>query len=435
MSKLLRIACCVLLMATIGTDAHAQKKNNNKPTKTELQAQQKQTTAARKQSQTQEKQLNRSIRAALDSTIILDNQIAQQQHDIDSLNADIDSLKQRIGALEEEMTQLQQQLAEKKTRYARALVDMQQHRKLQNKLLFIFSASNFDQMLRRLRYTQEYSAFLRAQGQMIKRQQAEVLRKQNELLAAKTKVETHRMAVQERMAQLEQDKQAQQQQTAYLRKNLKAVQRQIKEYQRQEAELNKQIDRIIQEEIAEAKRKAEEERRRREEAARNAANASSAAEKSTARTTERALAAAAEADVRLSSDFAANKGKLPMPVTGTCTVVGHYGRYTVSGLSHVQLDNKGIDIRAQQGAQARAIFSGTVSGVYQIGGANVVLIRHGDYISVYSGIDNPTVAKGDKVDTKQTLGSLANDNNGKPSLHFQLRRQSERLNPEQWLRR
>ena len=435
MNQLLRLACCVLLMANIGTHALAQKNKTAKPTKTELQTQQKQTAAARKKSQAQEKQLNRDIRAALDTALILENQIADQQHAIDSLNAQIDSLQTKIKDLEEQMALLQQQLAEKKARYARALVDMQRHRKLQNKLLFIFSAKNFDQMLRRLRYTNEYSAFLRAQGQMIKRQQAETLRKQNELLTAKAKVETHRVAVEERMAQLEASKQAQERQAAYLKKNLKTVQKQIKEYQRQEAELNKQIDRIIKEEIAEAKRKAEEERRRREEAARQAANASTAAEKSAARTTERALAAAAEAEEKLQANFAANKGKLPMPVTGAYNVVGHYGRYTVSGLEHVQLDNKGIDIRAQEGAQARAIFDGTVSGVYQLGGTHVVLIRHGDYISVYSGIETPTVAKGDKVSTKQTLGPLAGDSNGKPSLHFQLRRQSERLNPELWLRR
>lgn len=430
---LTRILCCILLITSLGgCNVYAQKR---KTTKQQLQAQQQQTTAARKKSQAQATQLNKNIQAALDTVILLDNQIEQQQHDIDSLNNNITTLQQQITALEEEMARLREQLSEKKTRYVRAMVNMQRHRKLQNKLLFIFSAKNFDQAIRRLRYTQEYSAFLRAQGQMIKQQQADILRKQNELLAAKTKLETHRVALQEQMALLEQAKDTQQEHVKYLNKNLKTLQRQIKEYQRKEADLNKQIDRIIQEEIAEARRKAEAERKRREEAARAAANASNAADKSAARTTERAIERAAAADTKLSTDFVANKGRLPMPVTGNATIIRHYGRYTVSGLSHVQLDNKGIDIRAQQGAQARAIFDGTVAGVYQIGTANVILLRHGEYISVYSGIDTPAVTKGEHVSTRQNLGTLATDDNEQPTLHFQLRKQSQRLNPEQWIKR
>ena len=494
----------LLLLATLSTaPANAQKAKKKsaakttqttKPTKKQLQAEQQQTTAARKKSQAQATQLNKNIQTAIDSVLILDHRLAEQQTVIDSLNKEIRTLQGKIAELEQEMSRLRKELAEKKERYARAMVHMQRHRKLQNKLMFIFSAKNFEQMLRRLRYTREYSAYQQAQGQIIKQQQAEVHRKQNELLAAKTKLETHRVAVEEKVALLEEGKKNQQQQVAYLNKNLKAVKQQIKTYQDKEAKLNAQIEQLIQEEIAEAKRKAEEERKRKEEAARRAAEAerkrlaeakaalekaeaekrkaeeaAKAAQTDTERTKakeavknsetalrnakseERAASKALEkaekaskstaadwtvetADTKLSANFASNKGKLPMPVSGSYSIVGHYGRYTVEGLSHVQLDNKGIDIRCQNGAQARAIFDGTVSGVYQLGGKQVILIRHGDYISVYSGLKNASVSKGQKVTTRQTLGEVANNDSGKPTLHFQLRKLSERLNPEQWLK-
>lgn len=489
------------LLAWEPVSAQKQKKKSTttttqttRPTKKQLQSEQQQTTAARKQSQAKATQLNRSIKVALDSVLILDHRIQEEQLAIDSLSREITRLKEEISALEQQMAQLRKELSERKARYARAMAHMQRHRKLQHKLLFIFSASNFEQMLRRLRYTREYSAYQQAQGQIIKQQQAEVHRKQNELLAAKTRLETARVAVEERRNQLEEGRQSQQAQVAYLNKNLKAVQQQIRDYQAKEAKLNAQIEEIIQAEIAEARRKAEEERKAKEEAARRAAEAerrrlaeakaaleraeaekraADAAAKSaqteaertkakedvkaketalrSAKSEERAAtkalakaekagATAAEswtapaADVKLSNNFAANKGRLPMPVTGSYSIVGHYGRYTVAGLSHVQLDNKGIDIRCQDGAQARAIFDGTVSGIYQLGGKAVVLIRHGEYISVYSGLKSATVSKGQQVSTRQALGEVANGDSGKPTLHFQLRKLSERLNPEQWLK-
>jgi murein DD-endopeptidase MepM/ murein hydrolase activator NlpD len=140
------------------------------------------------------------------------------------------------------------------------------------------------------------------------------------------------------------------------------------------------------------------------------------------------------ADRKLSSSFTSNKGRLPMPITGSYSVVGHYGTYTVPGLRNVTLDNKGIDIRGQQGAQARAVFDGTVSSVFQYGGQYIIMVRHGQYISVYSGLQSVHVSKGAKVSTKQTLGNVGRNDDGHYVLHFQLRNQTARLNPEQWVR-
>lgn len=123
-----------------------------------------------------------------------------------------------------------------------------------------------------------------------------------------------------------------------------------------------------------------------------------------------------------------------MPVTGGYQVVGHYGRYNPAGLSGVVLENKGIDIRVQQGAQARAIFDGVVSRVFQYAGRYIVMLRHGSYISVYSGLQSVGVSQGQTISTKTPLGVIGKNTDGNYVLQFQLRNESARLNPEQWVR-
>ena len=135
--------------------------------------------------------------------------------------------------------------------------------------------------------------------------------------------------------------------------------------------------------------------------------------------------------------FAANRGKLPMPISGAYIITSRYGQYAVEGLRNVKLDNKGIDIQGKPGAQARAIFDGKVAAVFQLNGLFNVLIRHGNYISVYCNLSSASVKAGDTVKTKQSIGQVFSDgtDNGRTVLHFQLRREKEKLNPEPWLNR
>ena len=465
------------------------------PTKAQLKKEQAATQAAKKQSQAQLAKLNKDVKASLDSVLILDHQIGKQQQSIDSLNKEIRSLDATIDTLNAELGRLQQELEVKKKRYARAMVHMRKNKSVQNQLMFIFSAENFSQMMRRLRYLREYSTFQKAQGELLKEKQLEVKAKQNELLAAKTQKEQNLQTVERQKQSLQGMKAHCQTQVNFLNKNIATVQQQIKEYQKKEAAINAEIDRIIQAEIeaarraeAERKRKAEEARKKAEaearekarklaeakaaaERARKAAEAAEAARRAAKTEAEKtaakaaaekakAEAKAAEAnvktatkeekverekyeawksndangDARLSSNFVSNKGRLPMPITGSYNVVGHYGNYAVAGLRNVMLDNKGIDIRGQQGCSARAVFNGTVSSVFQYAGSYIVMLRHGSYISVYSGLSSVSVRKGQSVKTKDTLGAVGQDSDGRFILHFQLRNESARLNPEQWVR-
>jgi len=446
-----------------------QSPKTSKPTKTQLQKQKAEAARQRKLQQERAQQLGKSIRTNLDSLLILDNQMARQTRSIDSLGTELKSLHAQIDTLESQLKHLQKQLEQRKSRYAKSLRQHRRTKSIQQRLTFIFSADNFAQMVRRMRYMQEYSTYQRAQGQLIKEKQAEITQTQNQLLAAQANMQTNLTAMQHHQRTLQTMKASCESKAQFLNKNLANVQQQIQEYQKREQALSDQIDRLIQEEIeaerrrraAEAARRkaAEEEARRKaaaEEARRKAA-AEEARRKATAETTRKSRSAkntstkrAAKetaaptpprsrvdtysGDTRLSNSFAANKGRLPMPVTGSYNVVGHYGNYNVQGLRNVTLNNKGIDIRAQQGASARAIFDGEVSSIFQYGGTYIVMLRHGSYISVYSGLSSVCVHKGQSVKTRETLGSIGPDSDGHYTLHFQLRKESERLNPERWVR-
>ena len=120
-----------------------------------------------------------------------------------------------------------------------------------------------------------------------------------------------------------------------------------------------------------------------------------------------------------------------MPITGPYRIVSHFGQYNVEGLKGVTLDNKGINLKGQAGAKARSIFDGEVSAVFGFGNTKVVMVRHGSYISVYCNLASVSVSRGQKVSTRQVLGSLTSEN----ILQFQLRRETSKLNPEKWLGR
>ncbi len=481
--------------------------------KTQLRNEKEATVKARKASQLQAAQLGKNIKANLDSVLILDNRIGKQRVSIDSLGKEINTLSTDIVRLTNELDTLQANLEMRKQHYAKALVHMRQNRTLQSKMMFIFSANNFSQLVRRFRYMREYSTFQKAQAAIIHEQQIEIKKKQNELLESKARLEANRTAMKQQQIHMEEMKSSCQVKVNYLNKNLTVVQQQIKVLQQKEASLDAEIERVIQEEIAAARRaeaerqrKLEEARKKQEAAARERARklaeakaaqerarraaaeaeakrkaaeaarkaAKSEAEKAAAKAAEeeaKAAEAAAkaevkaadaevkvaskeekegakadrkaekatiwtsnEADVKLSKSFTSNKGHLPMPITGSYQVVGHYGRYSPPGLSAVVLENKGIDIRGQQGAQARAIFDGEVSKIFSYSGRYIVMLRHGSYLSVYSGLSSVSVSQGQKVSTKSVLGTIGTNSDGNYVLQFQLRHESAHLNPEQWVR-
>jgi septal ring factor EnvC (AmiA/AmiB activator) len=137
------------------------------------------------------------------------------------------------------------------------------------------------------------------------------------------------------------------------------------------------------------------------------------------------------ADTKLSGSFEANRGRLPLPISGAYKLVRGFGPYSPEGLGKVRLQSNGWHLKGVSGARAQCIFDGIVSGIYYQGNQYIVTVRHGKYISVYINLASVSVRNGQKVSTRQQLGKLGSDN----TMQFQLRNWNNLLNPAKWIRR
>lgn len=375
----------------------------------------------------------KDIRSQLNNLSLLEAQIAERRKYINLLNNDIKAIDAEIRKIDSDIKKLEDELLVTKQRYAKSLRYMRSNRGIYSKLLFIFSAESFQHMVRRMRYLEEYATYQKLQGEQIIKHQNELKAKKAEktqALESKQKVLKDR---EEEQKKLEEQEMQQKELINSLKKKQSAINREIQSQRKKAEKLNREIDRLIQIEIEKARKRQEEERRAREAAERNKRSGTSS---SSGENVERMDEYKQNKEDRvLSSNFVKNKGILPMPVTGGYVIVNHFGKYNVPGLKNVQLDNKGIDIQTKPDAMARSIFKGEVSAVFEYAGLKGVLIRHGDYISVYCNLSSVLVKQGDKVDVKQAIGKIyTNKNDGNRTiLHFQLRKETVKLNPEEWL--
>ncbi len=390
----------------------------------------------------------KDVKSQLSNILILSSQISSQQEYVARIAHEVDSLNARIDSLQVQLKGLQRELDECRRKFQRSLMYMHRNRTTANKLMFIFSADNFKQAYRRMRYVEEFAKYQRAQGEMLKNKALVVRKAQEKLLA--TKDEKARLLANGKAEQekLEGQKNERQTMVDKLKKQQKKLQTALTQQQKKQKQLDAKIDKLIQEQIAaERRRKAEEERKRKaaEEKARQAAAKKNAGKSNSKKTTPDKSSAGKTAtpsfpeplsiDRQLSTNFTANKGKLPMPITGGYAITGRFGNNNVEGLRGVKLDNKGINITGKKGAQARCIFNGEVTSVFSFGGYVNVIVRHGSYISVYCNLSKANVRLGQMVKTKEIIGTIATDETGNATLHFQLRKETTKLNPQLWLAR
>lgn len=429
------------------------------------------------------KSTKKDVNSQLANLQVINVQIEGQQKYVNGIHAELTELSTTISGLEQQLRLLEADLAVCKRRYQRSVSYMFRNKSSLSKWQFILSAKNFRQMYRRLHYMTQFSRYQRAQAEVIRQKEAQVQAKRNELLGVKTEKNRLYTEGQAETRKLQGQQQERQQVINDLNKRQKELQNSIAQQRRKAEQLNARIDQLIQQEIAaaERRRKAEAERRRKAELARQAkakaqreqaarekaerernaaaarrataAKANTNRSKATATTksaTKRNRNVAAytpkpatapsvtieeNADRALSTSFAANRGRLPMPITGGYSITRHYGAYNVAGLNGVQLDSKGINITGSVGAQARAVFRGEVTAIFTYGGMYNVIVRHGSYMSVYCNLSSTAVRRGQNVEARQTIGTIATDASGNATLHFQLRKETARLNPEAWLGR
>lgn len=386
-------------------------------------------------SETLLKSTKKDVGSQLSNLVLLTNQITERKKYLELIEKDINSLSREINSLHKQLQNLQKDLEEKKKKYESSIKYMYKNKSIQEKLMFIFSAQTLSQTYRRLRYVREYAAFQRIQGEEIQKKQKQVLQKKQELELTKT--EKSKLLKQGETEKVKLEKQEKERKgiLTNLQKKQKGLQNEIRQKRKEANKLNAQIDRLIEIEITKAKKRAEEEARR--EAAKKKADTKEKTPASSAGGTDKKVPVERynmdKADRQLSGNFERNKGLLPIPISGPYVIVSHYGQYNVPGLKNVKLDNKGIDIQGKAGAVARAIFNGEVSAIFKYNGLVGILVRHGNYISVYCNLSSASVKKGDKVHTKDELGKVYKDSSGNTILHFQLRKETTKLNPEIWL--
>ena len=403
--------------------------------------------------QKQKVELQNTLKKSKDQLTKTKQQVKAGQQNIHFIGVQLNNRLDQIVGLEKEIGQLdslaiqlqgrirekESELREKREKLKMAMRYARTQKTHTSPLIFILSAKNVKQMFRRSHFAKKYVSFEHNLGEQVLKKQAELLEEQNRLLDTKSKKSNlvHEVMLQRRDLGVQQVQQ--QKKVDGLKKQESGLAGKIAEQQKQLNALNKKIDDLIAYEIEQARKAAEAAARKKaaEEAARKKAGGKAApATKSTSKPAPVKLTTWLTAEDRqLNGTFEQNRGRLPVPITGQYMIGNRFGTYNVPGLKNVQLENKGTNYVGRPGARARSIFAGEVTAVFQFGGSRNVLIRHGSYISVYCNLSSVTVAKGQKVNAKDIIGTVADDGTGKCVLHFQLRKETTKLNPESWIGR
>jgi murein hydrolase activator len=344
--------------------------------------------------------------------ILLNSRIEQRKLVINSISDEIRYLDRQIEIHHEVIIGLESDLAKLKADYARIIYHMAKHQSPYQKIMFVLASENFNTAYKRFKYMQQYTLYRRQQAKNIEEAklklseaivQLELLRSSKEKLLAEQRGETHK---------LEREKQDQNSTYQNLTKQEKELRKRLKEQQQLAEKLKKEIERIIAEEVRLAAERA----------------------KKSNKTVQGVFSLTPEEKL-IADIFEKNKAKLPWP-TDRGVITSSFGEHPHPVIKGVTIRNDGVDINTYSGAQVRSIYDGVVSRVFVIPGANkTVIIRHGNYLTVYSNLQDVFVKQGDKVSIKQPIGIVYTDpkDNTKSVIQFQIWRENEKLNPQFWL--
>ena len=400
----------------------------------------------------------KEITRQLNSLRSIEADITSQQALIKSLNAQLDSINRQVNIVNDSIAAINGKLSTLRSSYASAVRKMHSHSSSFDRLMFIFSSGSFHEAYRRMRYLKQFQKWRKRNAERIE-EQLQLLETEKQSLNELKKQKTTNLTAQQRVKlDLEGQKKKQNNTIAQLRKQDKQLRATLAEQQRQADALDRELDRLIAEE---QRRQAEEEARR---AAEERARAEAAAKKPETEKSEKVPQKDKEpqpvrdkgtekpepADIvgkapdnmpkperTFSGSFESNKGRLLFPVTGKYKIIGTFGQHRHPDLKYVKVNNNGIDIEAQAGASARAIFDGKVSAVFpQDGYHTVVMVRHGKYLSIYVNLSEIYVRKGDSLKAGQAIGKIYSDpdDGGRTILHFEVRKEREKLDPQQWVK-
>jgi len=393
---------------------------------------------------------------SIGALVNINMKLEKRQDLINTINAEIQALNRDIKKNEKQAEQLKSSLEKLKGEYARMIVFAQRNQDAYSKIMFVFASDNFNQAYARLKYMQQYSEFR-------KKQAAEIITTQTELIAKlkELKDQRHEKNVllgneEVEKVNLSSEKQEQEQVLTELQKKEKELKTELDKKKQDAVELQLAIKRLIE---AEIKRKLEEARKAEEAAlaAKKAKEEKEAKENKTKvavkdknpKTNNKVVVDVkpekekkenlfmpilTEESEALSADFSNNRGKLPWPV-GKGVICETYGEHEHPAIKGFMMFNNGVEICATKGTQARAVFDGEVTGIaVSPTGGKLVIIRHGEYLSVYSNLTDVTVKTGQKITVKQVIGTVATDDEeGKTSMNLQIWKGQKTMDPSGWL--
>ena len=379
------------------------------------------------------KQTKKDREMTLNEVSILDKKIKQREKLIKAYNEQIAVLDEEINTGQSNIRSLNSDLAGLQKEYAKMVVFANKNRSHYDRLGFVFASKDFNQAFSRLRYIREFNDARATKMSQIAGTQQRIT---GEVEASqKAREERAAMLADENVqkTELQSEKEELNRQVANLKKQEGSIQQDIKNKQQQAQKLQKAIDDIIAEEIRKANEEAE---RKRKEAEKKVTKDNGKTTTTTPNTKSKSETGMAltPAEKTLSTNFVNNKGKLPWPVERG-VISSTYGKHVSVVSDKVTVTNNGIDIATMAGAQARAVFDGEVASVTKLTGSNtVVILRHGEYFTVYCNLENVIVKRGDRVKTKQNLGTVhTSKTENKTELHFELLKEQIRQNPANWL--
>jgi murein hydrolase activator len=396
---------CILGLLSFSYGGFAQSKNDLEKKKKQLKKEIKLINGMLKETR-------KNKEHSLDELLKLKSRLNARSGLINTMSSEVKLISQQIKENGLVITSLENDIVKLKAEYAKMIYYAFMHKNSYDKVMFVFASKNFNQAYKRLKYIQQYSEYRKSQADLIIKTQQELVLNIAELKNVKQEKSVLISLEEDQKQQLAVEKQEQEGVVKKLQGQEEGLKSKLRKKEQAAKKLQKAIQRIITEEI----RKARE-----------------AAKKSG--TTSKGFPMSPEAK-KLSSSFASNKGKLPWPVAEG-VITAKFGKHPHPVLEGIVVNNNGIDISTKKGAIAQAIFNGKVSSVAIIPGeGKVVMVRHGEYLSVYSYMSKVFVKKGDKITTKQQLGILINSSEGsKTDIHLEIWKGMTKLNPQYWILR
>ena len=370
-------------------------------------------------------------KAAVQQAALLRQQIQNREKVITNLNSQIIQMEDEQEQNQQEISQLEKKLSYMKADYAQVVYNAYRNRRLMDKVTFILASDDFSQMFRRLRYYAIFSRNVREQSERIVKTTEELTKKNEELVVLRNDKLSTLSSKEQEIKNLEIDRRKKTQNAEQLKKESKKLNDELKKKQQQRKDIDAAIQRAVKEEIA----RANAEREKKAKASKGKSSGTSGSATTSSSPKSSATISLTPEEQNLNTSFINNKGRLPWPVAKGAKV-SDFGSYPHPDVPSVQIENHGIDIMVEAGTPARAVFEGVVTGVMNIMGTTVVMIRHGEYLTVYQNLSSATVKKGDKVSTKQTIGTVAkNSASNTYELHFEVWKNDRYVNPNEWLTR